>query len=415
MTDPTISAIDEDALARGKPELSIVHLGVMPLVDSVPLIAAAKKGFAKAEGLDLRISVENSWSGIRDKVTLGRLDGAQMLAPMPIATRLGLGHIKRPMIVPTCLSLNGNAITLSEELIRRMQAIDTDILTKGPTDKARVLKQVAEKVTITRGEPPTLAMVFPFSGHNYELRYWLASGGIDPDRDVRLIVVPPPLVAENLEAGLIDGYCVGEPWNGLAADKGFGRVIVRKADLFPLGLEKVLGVTEAWAAQNPGTLGALVRAVVNAALWCDAAENRKEAAKLLAVNGIVNAPERLLTVLLETMPEDGGFGFYQSAATYPWRSQAGWILAQMVRWGQAPAGLDPKALAASTFRPDLYRLALSHTDHALPLDDWRREGDAAKIYEVPAQNGQVFCGPDRFFDREAFDMDAFDAYVRVFQ
>ena len=407
------NTIDRGRLAAQEPESPIVTLGVIPLVDAAPLIAATYKGFSRRHKLDIRISLENSWSAIRDKVTLGKLDGAHMLAPMPMATRLGLGHIRMPMIVPMALSLNGNAVTLSVDLVNRMEARDTWVMSKSPLEKAQVLAAVVRELTRQRGEPPTLAMVFPFSSHNYELRYWLASGGLDPDRDVRLIVVPPPLVAANLAAGLIDGFCVGEPWNSLAAEKGDGRIVVRKSELFPFGLEKVLAVTERWAALHPATLGALIRTIVDAAHWCDQPENRDEVAEILSVSGVVNAPKRLLRQILARPGHEGGFCFSASAANFPWLSQAGWILAQMVRWGQVSMPADARALCAQTFRPDLYRAALSGSAAPVPDADEKIEGAARKSYVLASNGGtgELTMGADAAFDTRSFALDRFDDYL----
>ena len=183
-------------------------LGFIPLTDCAPLVVAKEKGYFEQYGLDVALSKETSWANIRDKVSIGILDGAQMLAGMPIAMSLGICPMAKPMVTALSMDLNGNAITVSNELFNRMQEIDPKGMAERPIS-ARALKRVIEADKAAGQEPLTFAMVFPFSSHNYELRYWMAAAGIDPDKDVRLVVVPPPQMVGNLEKGAIDGYCVG--------------------------------------------------------------------------------------------------------------------------------------------------------------------------------------------------------------
>ena len=209
---------DEDADGGGAPEVTTVHAGIIPLLDCAPLVVAAEFGFAEKHGLKLELSREPSWASIRDKVTIGHLDCAHMLGPMVVASTLGVGHVRTPLIAPMALGLNGNAITVSSALFDRLQdqgLDDTDALSG-----ARALKKVIEEDRKAGRPPLTFGVVFPFSTHNYELRGWLAGGGINPDFDVRLVVIPPPLMVANLDQGLIDGFCVGAPWNAVAVEAG---------------------------------------------------------------------------------------------------------------------------------------------------------------------------------------------------
>ncbi|MBL8270522.1 CmpA/NrtA family ABC transporter substrate-binding protein, partial [Steroidobacter sp.] len=190
-------------------------VGFIPLMDCAPLAVAVEKGFAAEEGLDLRLVRETSWANIRDRVVVGHFDAAHMLGPMAIASTLGVGHLKVPMAAPLSLGLGGNAITVSLRVWELMMA-EGATLSAHPRALGEALRKVVQARERAQKPPFTFAMVYPFSAHNYELRYWLAASGIDPDRDVRLIVIPPPLLVDAMREGQIDGFCVGEPWNSLA-------------------------------------------------------------------------------------------------------------------------------------------------------------------------------------------------------
>src|SRR3569833_4533056 len=222
-----------------------ITAGFMPLTDSLLLVAALEKGFAAAEGVDLSLIRETSWANIRDRIAVGHFDVAHMLAPMPIAANLGLTPIAAQMNAPFALGLGGNAVTVSTALWDRMKSANApDDLRPAPVGAA--LAQVAGSTE----QKLRFAVVHQHSGHNYELRYWLAASGIDPDRQVEIEVLPPPLMADALAAGRSDGYCVGEPWNSVAVARGVGRIATVKAAIWPLSTEKVQGVTESWADQN---------------------------------------------------------------------------------------------------------------------------------------------------------------------
>jgi NitT/TauT family transport system ATP-binding protein len=227
--------------------------------------------------------------------------------------------------------------------------------------------------------PLTFGMVYPFSCHNYELRYWLAAVGIDPDRDVRLVVIPPPFLVDAMRAGQIDGFCVGEPWNSVAVMAGVGTIVSPTTAIWPRSPEKVLGCRASWAEENAATLDALLRALHRSSVWCDDPANHAALAEMLAASHYVGAPAELLHGAL-TLPD-----FYVSArhdATFPWVSHAMWFYAQMVRWHQIePAGWHASAVR-STYRPDLYRRALAPLRIEMPAHDMKSE---------------------RFFDETIFD------------
>lgn len=352
-----------------------VTLGITPLVDCAPIVLAEELGAFERRGLQVEIRREASWATIRDKVALGLLDAAQMLAPMPLATTLGIDSVGVPMIAAMTLDQNGNAITLSaglwDEIEHCAPALVEAVATQGRSLDARALAAVVQARAVVGRPPVTLASVFPYSSHNYLLRLWLASGGLDPDRDVRLTVVPPPHMVAHMSGGLIDGYCVGEPWNQQAVALGLGRIAIAGCQLWGAMPEKVLGTTEAWARRHPKTLRALIGAIVEACAWLDEPANRVEAARVLASPRYVNAP---LEVIGRSLAMPGFHIFHRGAANYPWRSHADWFLAQMVRWGQLCVDVDLLAVADRVFRTDLYRVAAAEMGMACPIDDRLPEG-----------------------------------------
>ena len=406
-----------------RPPLEQTHLrvGFIPLLDSATLIVARERGFAEREGLRLELVREISWANIRDRVIVGHLDAAQMLAGLPIASTLGIQHLKVPMVAPMTLGLGGNAITVSSSLYRSMDETGRLGAGAGPSQTGAALAQVVRQGRSAALPPLTLAMVYPVSSHNYELRYWLAASGIDPDRDVRLVVIPPSLMVDALVAGRIDGFCVGEPWNSLAEAAGVGRIVATKAELWPLSPDKVLGMRTDWAEHHPNTVAALVRALHGAARWSDDPDNHPALAELLAQPAHIDAPvaccRRALSGRLGADPVTGYHDvpdfirFHRHAATFPWQSHALWLYAQMVRWGQVAHAADAAALARATYRPDLYRSALSDGEALIPLADSRIIGAAEAPIEIATAAGALVLPPDRLFDGTVFDPDRLDAYL----
>ena len=353
-------------------------LGFVPLNDAAPLIVAKERGFFAAEGLDVQLSREVSWATVRDKVAAGALDGAHMLAPITLAATLGAGGEAQPMIAPMALNRSGAAFTLSRRLTAAMEP--------GESRQAGLARLIAARRA--QGEPPLgFAVVFTYSMHNYLLRYWLAQAGIDPDRDVRITVVPPSRVAGKLAAGELDGFCAGEPWNAVAEDEGLGEVAFRAFDIWRDGPEKVFGVTAEWAQRHPQALQSLLRALLKAGAWADDAENRTQLAQLLARPEYVDASPASIARSLSTTT------FHRGEANAPLPVQAGWLLSQMMRWGQAPREIDVAAVAAQVYRLDLYNQAAA--DLGWPSAS---APDAA----------------DGFADGRAFRLDAAQAYAASF-
>lgn len=312
-----------------------LKLGFVPLCDSAPLIIARERGFFAEQGVPVELSREPSWSNIRDKLAFGLLDAAQMLATMPLVAGLGLGNVQASFVVPMGLSCGGSAITLGGALLDRM----------GGGFQARDLAPALAGME----RKPTFAMVFPFSPHEYDLRWWLAEGGVDPDAGVRLVVVPPPQMVSRLAAGDIDGYCVGEPWNSLAHQLGLGRIVATAADIRPGRIGKVVAVRRDWADDNPDPLDALMRALLAACSWIDRPENRPEVAAILARPDYLNAPVAAVRAGLEAIR------FYGDLPNRPDPAQALWYIEQMTRWKHLAGQSDRSAVAATIYRSDLWR------------------------------------------------------------
>lgn len=388
----------------GQLERPKVTVGFIPLIDCAPILFADILGLFERHGLDVEIRREASWANIRDKVALGLLDAAHMLSPMPLATTLGIDSVNVPMIAAMTLQLNGNSITLSNALWQEIEEVAPEFVgehrVEGTLLDAHALAAVVRRRADLGKAPLTLASVFTFSSHNHLLRLWLASGGIDPDRDVRFTVVPPPHMVAHLSGGTIDGYCVGEPWNQQAVSHGIGRIAATSMHIWNSMPEKVLGTTEAWAQRNPKTLIALVKAVTEAGAWLDDPANRAETARVLSSPRYINVPAEVIARSL-ALPDF--HIFHRQLANFPWRSHADWFLAQMVRWGQIAPRPDLGAVADRVFRTDIYRAAASELGLPCPLTDRKPEGAHGDPWILPTNGAPVAMGPDRFFDGSVFD------------
>jgi len=362
-------------------------IGFIPLVDAAALIVAVDKGFAAAEGLDVTLVREVSWSNVRDKLNIGLFDAAHLLAPVAIASSLGLGHVKVPIAAPCNLGLNGNAITVSPALHAAiMGELSGDRF--DPMATAQALARVVAMRRKSSTEPLTFGMTFPFSTHNYQLRFWMAAGGVDPDEDVRLVVLPPPFMVDSLTNGHVDGFCVGAPWNSIAVDHGVGHILHFASDILERAAEKVLAVRQAWSGKNPELVTSLVRATFRATEFIEQPQNRNETARLLAQPDRVGVDADIIKRTLDGRLKISPDGTIRESSRYllvgregasrPDRAQAAWLYAQMVRWGQA--SISPEALktAEAVFRPDLY-------DAALGLD-----GGSADLYPIGAFAGPAF-------------------------
>ncbi|MEY3220375.1 MAG: hypothetical protein RIT27_1732 [Pseudomonadota bacterium] len=407
-----------------KLEKTKLTLGIIPLTDCAPIVVAHEKGYFKKYGLETIISKEASWANIRDKVSLGALDGAHMLAGMPIAATLGVGAIPKPTITAYSMDLNGNAITVSNELYEKMVKADPESMKQSPVS-AKALKKVIDEEKKAGKEPLTFAMVFPVSTHNYQLRYWMASAGIDPDNDVRLIVIPPPQMVANLNAKNIAGYCVGEPWNERAVTMGIGKVLITSYEIWNNNPEKIFGVNQEWADKNPNTHKALLMALIEASQWMDKPENRMEVVKIISDKSYVNAPidvvKMSMTGTFQYQKEEkakplADFNvFNRYGATFPWRSHAEWFISQMIRWGQIETPLNIRKTAESVYRPDLYREAAKALGVSYPTIDSKTEGTKNKIWTLNDATSPIEMGSDMFFDGKTFDPKKIVEYIGGFE
>lgn len=319
-----------------------LRLGFIALNDAAVLIAAKEKGFFAAEGLDVELSRQVSWATVRDKMSVGALDGAHMLAPTALAISLGaVGAEATPLAAPLALNINGPAITVASRLMA--------VIGEGQT--ADGLARLVARRREEGASPITLAVVFPFSVHNYLLRDWLARAGIDPDRDVRLTIAPPSRMTELLVGGVVEGFCVTEPWDTAAVAAGAGQVVVRGSQFWPRTPDKVFTCTEAWANARPDELQALARAMLRAGAWADDPANRAELAMMLAQPDYVGAEAQVIEASLADMI------FHAGGASAPQPIHAAWLLSQMARWSHIDPTIDIEAVARRVYRPDLYAVA----------------------------------------------------------
>jgi ABC-type nitrate/sulfonate/bicarbonate transport system substrate-binding protein len=345
-----------------------LRIGFIPLVDAAALIIAVEKGFAAAEALNVELVREVSWSNVRDKLNIGLFDAAHLIAPIAIASSLGLGHVRVPIVAPFGLGLNGNAITVSPAVHAEIAAMAEGHVAD-PLVSARALARVVANRKAEGREPFTFGMTFPFSTHNYQLRFWMAAGGVDPDEDVRLVVLPPPYMVESLANKQVDGFCVGAPWNSVAVDLGVGIILHFTADILPRAGEKVLAMRARWAEENPDIVMRLVRAHRRAGAFVEDIGNRDEVAALLAAPNRVGCAAEVIRRTFDgrmKVARDGTVRvndryliIARKGAARPDPVQAAWLYAQMVRWGQAPLSANLLAGAKAVFRPDLFDAALA--------------------------------------------------------
>lgn len=334
-----------------------LKIGYVPLTDCAPIIMARELGLFKKYGIPVELSREIGWATIRDKIIYGELDAAHALAAMPFAATLGLGSIVSECVAGIVLSLHGNGITLSKDLRER-----------GVVD-AKTLRHEIER---SRGERLyTFGVVFPYSTHHYLLRQWLLSGGINPDEDVNIVVVPAPSTFGHLKSGNLDGYCVGEPWNTMAIKEGIGWAAATSIDLAPGHPEKVLLTQRAFAEGNPDEYTALLAALIESCAWCDRHENRERLVETLAQPHYINVPKAAVRAsLMDAF--DYGYGrtetlgdfhvFHRYAANEPSPEKAAWVLNHLVREQHPDKGVSASAqLLQKVFRRDFFLKALALT------------------------------------------------------
>ena len=382
------SCLTSSALAQaeiGPAEKPDLKLGFIKLTDMAPLAVAWEQGFFMDEGLFVKLEAQANWKVLLDRVITGELDGAHMLAGQPLGASIGYGT-RADIITAFSMDLNGNGITVSNDVWQTMSQHIPDNVDGKPVHpiSASALKPVVEAAR-AQGERFRMGMVFPVSTHNYELRYWLAAGGLNPgyyapqrgdtsgtlEADVHLSVTPPPQMPATMEAGTIQGYCVGEPWNQQAVFMGIGVPVITDYEIWPNNPEKVFGVTRQWAEDYPNTHLRLLRAMIRAAHWLDENNNanRDEAVKILARPNYVGADQAVIAnSMTGTFEYEKGdvrevpdFNvFFRYHATYPYPSDAIWYLTQMRRWGQIPEAKPDDwymETAARVYRADIYEQA----------------------------------------------------------
>jgi nitrate/nitrite transport system substrate-binding protein len=428
----TASALIAGAGAAGAKALKLekeqIKIGFIKLTDMVPLAIAYEKGYFEDEGLYVTLEPQANWKVVLDRVITGELDASHMLAGQPLGASIGFGT-KADIITAFSMDLNGNAITVSNAVWQQMlPSIPKDAQGKPVRPvKADTLKPVIEQFKAA-GKSFRMGVVFPVSTHNYELRYWLASGGVHPGfyspsdvagqikADVLISVTPPPQMPATLEAGTINGYCVGEPWNQQAIFKKVGLPVVTDYEIWKNNPEKVIGVTRAWAEKYPNTHLAMIKALLRAAAWLDASPaNRKEAAALISQAQYVGADVRVIsnsmTGTFEYMPGEKrsvpDFNvFYRYFATYPFYSDAIWYLTQMRRWGQIPESKPDSwylETAKKVYRPDIYLQAakLLLEEGKLKKEDVPWSTDGFKAPTKDFIDGMEYDGrkPNAYIDR----------------
>lgn len=380
-----------------------IHLGFIPLVDSAPLVIAAQKGFFARNGLDVELHKEVSWANIRDRTIHHHFHAAQMLGPMPIAASLGLGHLKVDLITPMALGMGGNAVTVSNDLLASMRSVQEDLVLGDPVSVGRALAKCMARRKQQAREQLTFAVVYPFSAHNYELRYWLAASGIRPDYDVRFTAVPPSQMVAALKEGHIDGFCVGEPWSTLADQENVGQAVLSKSAIWPGCLEKVLGMRADWAEAHPDIVDALIMSLDAACAWCEAPENHNELADILSQQEFVGTSAEAIgrslsgNVIKETSAAKTAFmSFHANAANIPWTAQSLWLYSQMVRWGHVAHSPQGVEVAKQVYRPDIYARALATSAPNL-------------AHQITPEKADFFSG--HFYDGHAFDPAEIEQYL----
>lgn len=357
-----------------------LKFGFIKLTDMAPLAVAYELGYFEDEGLFVTLEAQANWKVLLDGVIGGQLDGAHMLAGQPLAATIGYGT-KAHIITPFSMDLNGNGITVSNQIWEEMKP-NVPLMDDGRPQhpiSAAALAPVVEDYK-DRGIPFNMGMVFPVSTHNYEIRYWLAAGGLEPGyyspedisgqigADVLLSVTPPPQMPSTMEAGTIFGYAVGEPWNQQAVFKGIGVPVITDYDMWKNNPEKVFGITKEFSEENPNTTIALTKALIRAAIWLDENDNanREEAVEILSRSEYVGADAEVIANSMtgffefekgDRRPAPDFNVFFRYNATYPFYSDAVWYLTQMRRWGQIA---EPKSdewffeTAKEVYRPDIY-------------------------------------------------------------
>src|SRR6187455_3856842 len=341
--------------ADDSPEVANMTFGMIALTDCSPIVIAHELGYFKKFGITSTVSKEASWAVIRDKLSLGENHATHMLIGMPFASTMGLaGSPVKPMVIPWLLNRNGQAITLDNKL--KAAGVKTPQALKPLVEKARAA-----------GEPMTFAMTFPPGTHAMWIRYWLASGGINPDKDVNLITIPPPQMVANMKVGKMEGFCVGEPWNNRAIDDGIGFTAITTQKMWKDHPEKVCAFTEEFALKNPKTVKAVLKALHLSSVHLDDLGNRAKAAEVIARPTYINCPPAIILERLlgkydygdgRTEQDPNYMIFSQRNANYPHQIYGKWWLTQLRRWGLTKGAPDYTGIPKKVLRSDIYQEAM---------------------------------------------------------
>jgi NitT/TauT family transport system ATP-binding protein len=379
-----------------------VSLGFVPLVDAAPLIIARELGFAREEGLSIDLHRAAGWSMLRDMLDLGQVDAAQMLSVVPVARALGLGGGHVRLEAPMVLSLNGEILGVSQHLARRLRATGGAVRFGDAAGLGAALSGIEG--------PLRIGVPFTFSMHTELLQYWIAAAA--PSAKAEIVTVPPPRMAAALQAGEIDGFCVGEPWGSHAVEVAGAELLLAGSSIWTQAPEKVLAMRSGWAETHPDLAGRLIRALWRACRWVGDPANRLTASEILSWRAHLDlSPDLidraltgrlLMTAAGPETPVPQFLTFHDGAANFPWRSQAAWIGARLAR----RFGLESdraQADARATFRSDLYRRFLGDSGAPFPRSSDKAEGILPAAEAVPAVHGTVTLMRNRFFDGQIFD------------
>jgi nitrate/nitrite transport system substrate-binding protein len=379
------------AWASDAPETPDLKFGMIALTDCSPIVIANEKGLFKKYGINSTVSKGASWAAIRDSLSNGDIQATHMLTGMPIASTMGLlGSPKKPMVIPWMLNRNGQSISLSNTFKGKVGA------------DPKALKPLALEAK-AKGTPLTFAMTFPPGTHAMWVRYWLGAGGINPDKDVSLIVVPPAQMVANMKVGKMDGFCVGEPWNARTIADGIGYTAINTQDIWKDHPEKVCAFTAEFADKNPKTVKAVLKALHEASVWLDDMKNRPEQAQLVSKATYINCPPELILGRLQghydfgdgRKKEDPNYMIFSSRnCNYPQPKFVTWWLTQFRRWGMLGAPPDYAAVAKEVMRPDLYTAAMK---------------------EIGVKHGGQDDSPVTLFDGVTFDPKKPEEYVKKFE
>jgi nitrate/nitrite transport system substrate-binding protein len=343
------------------PEVTDLRFGMIALTDCSPLVVAEKKGFFKKYGINAVVDKKANWAAIRDTLVSGEIHGTHMLIGMPIASTMGIGGQKVPMVIPWMINRNGQSISLQKNLKGKVGADPKPL--KPIVDAARAA-----------GKPMTFAMTFPTGTHAMWIRYWLGAGGINPDKDAGLKVIPPANMFTNMRSGEMDGFCVGEPWNAKTVAEGVGYTAINTQDIWKDHPEKVCAFKADFAEKNPKTIKAVLKALNEASVWLDDLKNRPEQCELISPTNYVNCTkEQILPRMLGeydfgdergTKKDPNYMIFSRRNCNYPQYKYAVWFMTQYRRWGLIDSTPDYEGIARQVMRPDIYEEAMKEIGYA---------------------------------------------------